>query len=202
VSKLKPLFKPWHFIVLGISLTVLAAVLNHFSIETKYAELTLLRDKITNLDSRIDSLWQRNIEAERKKDLAALFSDLSTIKLSTSVTQPIVTQYIDSIQDRIPSQKPLPILSIDDNDTPHTQKNITDPTKEQLSQQAEHQITQIESHQQYLQSEIDDLYFDKINLEKQQMPIEINITLTRNISLFLQLLGLILVLSRDLVRKD
>jgi hypothetical protein len=176
--------KPWHCIVTGIALTIIASILNHFTIENKYAELSALRAQAVNIDTRIDSLWQRNIEAERKKELAALFQGLQADNTDTGISansaRPILPnlllQYVNS---------------------------FVSPTETKLNKDSAHaQVIQaIERHQHALKEQIDDLYFEKIVLDKTQAPIEMEISLTRNISLFLQLLGLFSVISKDLVRK-
>jgi len=162
--------KPWHLILFGIGLTIVAALMQHISIAQKFAQLEEIESKLTNLDGRIDSLWQQHVEAERKKEFAALIS--SDTNRNNADAQAVLEHYLNSLQ---PDQK-----------------------------MSHHQdaIKAITHHQEALRDQIDDLYFKHLEQSKARRPLQRDIDNTRNIALLLQLLGLILVLSKDLAKRD
>lgn len=184
--------KPWHLILFGIALSIAAALMQHIRIEEKFAELEELDTKIANLDARIDSLWQQHVEAERKKEFAYLLlalHDKTSIEedddkrhsaaISSMALNEVLTKYLASIQ----------------NNT--VDKNRISDNRHKSSASA-----QIEAHQRQLRDQIDDLYFEHLELNKLRRPLQKEIDVTRNIALLLQLLGLILVLSKDLARRE
>lgn len=183
--------KPWHLILFGIALSIAAALMQHIRIEEKFAELEELDTKIANLDARIDSLWQQHVEAERKKEFASLLlalHDKTSIvgddkrhnaAISNTALNEVLTTYLASIQNNAFNNN-----RISDN-------------RHKSSASA-----QIEAHQRQLRDQIDDLYFEHLELSKLRRPLQKEIDVTRNIALLLQLLGLILVLSKDLARRE
>lgn len=183
--------KPWHLILFGIALSIAAALMQHIRIEEKFAELEELDTKIANLDARIDSLWQQHVEAERKKEFASLLvalHDKTSIEdddkrhsaaISSMALNEVLTKYLASIQNN----------TVDKN-------RISDNSHKSSAS------AQIEAHQRQLRDQIDDLYFEHLELSKLRRPLQKEIDVTRNIALLLQLLGLILVLSKDLARRE
>ncbi|MCV6624287.1 MAG: hypothetical protein OIF51_21315, partial [Cellvibrionaceae bacterium] len=184
---LKPYhLKPWHLILFGIALSISAALMQHIRIEEKFADLEELDTKVANLDARIDSLWQQHVEAERKKEFASLLlalhkktiiqedDKLPRTAISNMALNEVLTKYLASIQNNTFDNN-----RISDNSV---QKVETSPG------------TQIEAHQRQLRNQIDDLYFESLELRKLRRPLQKEIDVTRNIALLLQLLGLILVL--------
>ena len=164
------MLKPWHLILFGIGLTIIAALMQHISIAQKFAQLEEIEGRLTNLDGRIDSLWQQHVEAERKKEFAALIS--SDSHKDNAKAHAALANYLKSIH------------------SSETQPEDSDP------------ISAISRLQLQLRDQIDDLYFERIEQSKAQRPLQREIDTTRNIALLLQLLGLILVLSKDLAKRD
>ena len=169
--------KPWHLILLGIGLTISAALIQHVLVEQRYHELEQLMSKINRLDTRINSLWQQHIEAERKKEFAALLWQADAGDRQSSV---FLNDYLTSLA----------------TDT----HNGHAPDTTQMSLQAS--LALISDHQATLREQIDDLYFERITVGEAQAPLLKTINQGKNIALLMQLLGLILVLSKDLARNN
>lgn len=174
------MLKPWHLTLSGITLTITAALMQHLSLEDKFAQVEQIESRLLNLDTRIDSLWQQHIEAERKKEFAALSVQFSNIPEHPS--QVLVQDYLASIN----------TLGIAENKSAQQESSTEETNANKI----------ISQHQTRLLEHIDSLYFERLQQAKAQQPIQREISTTRNIALLLQLLGLILVLSKDWAKPN
>lgn len=175
------MLKPWHLTLSGITLTIAAALMQHLILEDKFAQVEQIESRLLNLDTRIDSLWQQHIEAERKKEFASLSAQFSNIPENPS--QVLIRRYLASIN------------------TVGEAKNKTGTQQEKSTEETSANEV-ISQHQTRLLEHIDSLYFERLQQAKAQQPIQREISTTRNIALLLQLLGLILVLSKDWAKPN
>lgn len=178
------MLKPWHLTLSGITLTIAAALMQHLSLEEKFAQVEQIETRLLNLDSRIDSLWQRYLEAERKKEFAALIAHFSGHPEHPS--QVLIRGYLASI-----------------NTVAETKNNEGVQQQSSAGNAATTSVNDVISqHQARLLEHIDSLYLERLQQAKAQQPIQREISTTGNIALLLQLLGLILVLSKDWAKAN
>lgn len=175
--KIKSYLKPWILITTGIVMNIISAVLTHYFISQNNTELQLIDQQITNIESNIESQWQTKIEMERKKEFILLLlnqHDLTTIK---KPIKDYLEQHLTRLQQYSLSKPPLTVdLSINQTIriTQLAQKSIID--------------------------DINNQYFQKLELESAKKPLQDHNAQLYSLAIFMQLIGLILVLSRDLAR--
>ncbi|WP_244556691.1 hypothetical protein [Enterovibrio nigricans] len=63
-------------------------------------------------------------------------------------------------------------------------------------------MLKIDQQQDLLREKIDSLYLENLQLAESQREINGNISAYRNLALFLQVLGLALIMARDLSRRQ
>jgi len=179
--KFKALFAPWVLVIVGISFNIFAAIITNHFISTNNEKLRLIEGKISDIELRINTYWQNRQDVERKKDFILLYSQSGQQTKDTFVDQHI-QQYMLGLMQDYQLQSELQAMS---QTRPHDQQiiDIIDRVKE------------------IIVNDIDDIYLDKLLLEKQKHPLNRDNARLMSIALFLQMLGLILVLAKDL-RKD
>jgi hypothetical protein len=179
----RAIFAPWVFVLTGVVFNILSAVITHYFIGLNYDKVNEINNKINNQQVLIDSLWQSKTEVERKQEFYILF--LTSVDKSNSMGQEIVSQYRNYLNELIDIYDLVQLV-------------------DQVNQSIEGNLQLLlevsaQSQQKIIQS-INDTYFDILDLEAQKIPIEKNNALLYSIAIFLQVIGLILVLARDLRR--
>lgn len=182
MTLLDRLLAPWIFVVTGIIFNILSAVLTHYFIGLNNDQINTLDRNIANKQVLIDSLWQSKNELERKKEFFILF-----LASQAESNSPLVDYYRDYIE----------TLAEDyDLEGFDKQLNKIDFTRPvllvELSNAAQRSV--IES--------INNTYFESLELNESKMPLEKNNARLFSIAIFLQLIGLILVLAKDLRRPQ
>ena len=174
-------FAPWVFVTTGIIFNILSAVITHYFIGLNNEKITDIDRNINNKQVLIESLWQSKTEVERKKEF---FIVLLTMEANNqSEHADLIDRYY---QDYVLETAKTHHLSGFEN---RPGLNMRDPELLlQLSESAQTSI--IES--------INNTYFERIELEEGKTPIEKNNARLFSIAIFLQVIGLILVLARDL----
>lgn len=175
---IKSYLKPWVLISIGIAMNIISAVMTHYFISENNAELNAIETKISNITSNIEQQWQSKTELERKKEFVLLL-------LNSHNNQPLNPEIKTYLLHHLSVVKEFYL-----NDKSKT---------EELSIQQTIEIT--EKAQNKLIKEISDQYFNKLELESEKEPLSANNALLYSIAIFMQLIGLILVLSRDLARQ-
>ncbi len=180
---MKNIFKkwlsPWVLVMIGIIFNIFAAIISNHYISLNNEKLHLLEEQISRIDIRINSFWQESQTIERKKEFILLLAQLGQLTLDPSVLQHI-QQFIGQLKADYDLNQPLKWNSAID------------------SQQI---IDIINSARRKILDDIDDIYLDRILLEKQQQPINNTNSRLMIIALFLQMFGLILVLAKDLQKN-
>jgi hypothetical protein len=172
---------PWVFVLSGVVFNILSAVITHYFIGLNTDEINVIDRKINSKQVLIDSLWQSRTELERKKEFFILLlanpaNELaSTGNLYRDYLNDLSSTYtLDEFQSRIDQGNGYELgLMLD------------------LSRAAQSAI--VES--------INSSYFETLALEEAKMPLERNNSRLFSIAIFLQVIGLILVLARDLRRQ-
>ena len=174
---IKALFAPWILVVVGIGFNIFSAIITNHFISANNDKLQQIESKISAIELRINTYWQNRQNIERKKEFILLYSQSG--KQSGDV---FVKHYIQGyIQDLV-------------KDYQLNENQPSDLTEQQL-------ITIIDRVKNIIVDEIDDIYLDKLLLEKQKHPLNSDNASLMSFALFLQMLGLILVLSRDLKKE-
>ena len=179
---IKHYLQPWILITIGIAMNIFSAIVTHYFISQNNSDLHTIQQRINAIESNIESQWQTKNEMERKKEFILLL-------LNSQVAQPInpeIITYLDHYHSTIKKhylndaqRQSLSNKSIDINSTI--------------------MITQLA--QEKVINDINDKYFEKLELDSSQQPIKDKNAFLYSVAIFTQLIGLILVLSRDLARK-
>ena len=173
---LKKCLSPWVLVMVGIVFNIVAAVISNHYISLNNDKLHRLQDEISRIDVRINSFWQESQTIERKKEFMLLFAQLGQL-----THDPLVKQQISHFTERLIEEYQL-----------NQPANLTSTVD---SRQI---IDIIDTSRNKIINDIDDIYLDRIMLEKQQRPINDANSRLMIIALFLQMFGLILVLAKDL----
>ena len=179
-SRLDRFLAPWVFVLTGIVFNILSAVITHYFIGLNNDAINVIDRDIQNKQVLIDSLWQSKTEVERKQEFFILLLSGKTEK--QAVTE---TYYRDYLKELLNTYALKDFKTRMERDTGSDLDLLLD-----LSSAAQESV--IES--------INDTYFEVLELQEAKMPIERDNSRLFSIAIFLQVIGLILVLSRDLRR--
>ena len=174
---------PWVFVATGILFNILSAVITHYFIGLNNDRIDEIDRGIQSKQVLIDSLWQSKTEVERKKEFFILLLSLQQ-EMQANHVELINNHYRDHVSS-IASTYNLPGF-----DEPASIKMHDPELLLQISEAAQKSI--IES--------INNTYFERIELEETKNPIDRDNARLLSIAIFLQVIGLILVLARDLKR--
>lgn len=180
-SRLDRFLAPWVFVLTGIIFNILSAVITHYFIGLNNDAIDIIDREIQRKEVLIDSLWQSKNEVERKKEFFILL--LSSKPDKPDVVETIYRDYLKEVMDSYGLKEFTPRM---DRDTGSDLDLLLD-----LSGAAQKSI--IES--------INNTYFETIELQETKMPLVRDSSRLFSIAIFLQVIGLILVLARDLRRQ-
>lgn len=179
---IKRYLQPWVLITIGIMMNIVSAIVTHYFISENNSELHALKQKVSVIESNIESQWQTKNEMERKKEFILLL-------LNSQESHEIDLEITDYLNQYISSLKRLYL---------YAETNLI-PSDNIIDIELTINITKLAQNK--VISDINDKYFEKLELEGTQQPIKDNNAFLYSIAIFMQLIGLILVLSRDLARK-
>lgn len=180
-SRLDRFLAPWVFVLTGIIFNILSAVITHYFIGLNNDAINIIDNEIQRKEVLIDSLWQSKNEVERKKEFFILL--LSSKLDKSEVVETIYSDYLEEVMD---SYQLKEFTTRMDRDIGSDLGLLLD-----LSRAAQKSI--IES--------INDTYFETLELQEAKMPLVHDNSRLFSIAIFLQVIGLILVLARDLRRQ-
>jgi hypothetical protein len=180
-SALDRLLSPWVFVLTGIVFNILSAVITHYFIGLNNDAINLIDRDINRQQVLIDSLWQSKVEVERKKEFFILL-------FAQPEDRPAASEsfYRDYLQELMSTYDLTEFA-------PRMDRDRGNPLGLLLDISAAAQDTIIES--------INNTYFETIELREARMPLESDNSRLFSIAIFLQVIGLILVLARDLRRN-
>lgn len=180
-SRLDRWLAPWVFVLTGIVFNVLSAVITHYFIGLNNDDINIIDREVQNRQVLIDSLWQSKTEVERKKEFFILL--LTNGSEQPATTRDYFRTYLEEVIDH---------YALADFKARMEQANANDlDLLLDLSSAA--QESTIES--------INATYFEILELRETRMPLERSNSRLFSIAIFLQVIGLILVLARDLRRR-
>ncbi|MBL7004542.1 MAG: hypothetical protein ISR69_11000 [Gammaproteobacteria bacterium] len=154
-------------------MNIISAIMTHYFISQNNTLVNSIDTKIQKIETQIKSLWQAKTEMEQKKDFILLLLSSQPKSISPTILN-YLNQYLDSINKRFLNSDKRQSLSIE--------------TTIALTQKA----------QKKLINEINDQYLIQSEYVSSKKPIQENTAALYSIAIFMQLIGLILVLSRDL----
>ncbi len=179
-TKLDRLLAPWVFVLTGILFNILSAVITHYFIGLNNDAINLLNRDIERKQVLIDSLWQSRIEVERKKEFfILLFARPST---DSDASEAIYRDYLQELL------------------TTHGLKEFQTRMDRDTGSELDLLLDVSDAAQAAIIESINNSYFETLELREARMPLESDNSRLYSIAIFLQVIGLILVLARDLRR--
>lgn len=170
---------PWVLVITGVVFNILSAVITHYFIGINNQQLNELQQKAAQYDTLIESQWRSKTEIDRNREFLLILLNQSHKDNASSIHHYINDQLATTIDQQQLSDTKFNTASTPDFDT-----------IESISTRAKQKII----------AYINDSYLEKLEIENQQMPLKDKNSLLFTISIFLQLTGLILVLSKDIMR--
>ncbi|MDX2507086.1 MAG: hypothetical protein QNL62_21780 [Gammaproteobacteria bacterium] len=182
----KKFLAPWVLVIIGILFNILAALITNYFISLNNDKLAQLDEQAQGIDNRINHYWQDRQNIERKMEfILLLLQQKLQQKLSQQEVQTqdlFVVQYIENFIQQIIKQY-----------------KITPTEHDTLNSQSVIEVVQLTQEQ--IVNDIDEIYFDKLTLEKEKRQLSGINSRLMSVALFLQLLGLILILAKDIQRN-
>ena len=162
----------WLIVLIGLLFNISAALVTHFMIDEKNNQLNMLSMQMNSNNKEMDLLWLQIEGIERKREVLYLLLNQGELK------EPIAKQFSRLLESHLHQKIPAAVLlSITDLDL------------------------QINDYQNNIREEIDNKFFLNLELADLEMILRKEISTLRNWSIFLQMIGLSLILARDLSRK-
>jgi len=180
-SRLDRFLAPWVFVLTGIVFNILSAVITHYFIGLNNDQISVLERDIQNKQVLIDSLWQSRVEVERKQEFFILL--LSNQSDSPANIESYYQEYLDGL------------VNV------HDLKEFVAREKQAMITDIDLLLTISSAAQKSIVESINATYFETLELQEAKMPLEQDNSRLFSIAIFLQVIGLILVLARDLRRQ-
>ena len=180
-SRLDRFLAPWVFVLTGIIFNILSAVITHYFIGLNNDQISVLERDIQNKQVLIDSLWQSRVEVERKQEFFILL--LSNQSDSPAIIESYYQEYLDSL------------VNV------HGLKEFVAREKQAMINDIDSLLAISGAAQKSIVESINATYFETLELQEAKMPLEQDNSRLFSIAIFLQVIGLILVLARDLRRQ-
>jgi len=168
---------PWILVLTGILFNILSAVIAHYFIGLNNSRLAQIEEQTQRIDSQINTYWQQRQNIERKMEFILLLQ-----QKGKKIGDPFIMEYVARFVQSLRKQYNI---TAESEQTPNSQEII------QLVQET----------QEKLINDIDSTYLNQLTLDKQKMLISSSNSRLMSMALFLQLIGLILVLAKDFQRN-
>ena len=179
-SRLDRFLAPWVFVLTGIIFNILSAVITHYFIGLNNDQISTLERDIQNKQVLIDSLWQSRVEVERKQEFFILL--LSNNPDNPAIVENYYQEYLAGLVNT------------------HTLEEFALRKKQPMINDIELMLSISSAAQKSIIESINATYFETLELQEAKMPLERANSRLFSIAIFLQVIGLILVLARDLRR--
>lgn len=162
----------WTIVMIGLVFNISSALVTHLFIEEKNEKLTLLNMEISKNNNEIKLLWAQIEGVEQKRDTLLLLTQRGEIN-------PRIVTVLSSVFAAYLQQK-LTIKELN---------NI------------ELMMAKINQYQQRIRDQIDLRFVTNLDYIERENKYKKSVSSLRNWSIFLQLIGLSLILARDLSRQ-
>lgn len=167
----------WVFVATGLALNIISALMTNFLIDDANREASALIQQQESHEKLINLTWKQVESIERKRELVLLLLSLAEVN-EQSVPEPVQLQIISELQDWINT-------------------SVTELTMTNLSAV----MQGMNDTQRVHRNKINQLYIQNLALAQSYEHKVKSISRQRNLALFLQILGLALMLARDLNRR-
>ncbi|UTM56096.1 hypothetical protein L4174_009560 [Photobacterium sp. CCB-ST2H9] len=168
----------WLVVAIGLLLNIISALMTNFYIDTATMDAGQLLQQQSSNDKLISLTWQQIESIERKREVT-----LSLLTLSQSSQ----TQLPEAVQNELLRELHAWQAMRFETLTLSTLPDI---------------MTAMNREQEQLREKINQLYIENLTLGEQYTGLMSDISGLRNLALFLQIIGLAMVLARDLSRKQ
>ncbi|MDA0902614.1 MAG: hypothetical protein O3B09_04325 [Proteobacteria bacterium] len=177
------LIKPEFLVVLGIIFTVTSALISNYLLEKNSLRLKEINEKSVVIEHKINNHWKYIEASERKIDLAIIALAKSDDVENNSEVENYFSDWIGNIisSTNLGLENELLLLQKSDE-----MKKISK------------YIAMVKIFKERSIDKINDLYIERLLVENQKSDILEKDMFLKNMSLFLQIIGLILVLSRNI----
>ena len=175
------LLAPWVFVLTGIVFNILSAVITHYFIGLNTDEINRIDSEIAGKQVFIDSQWQSRVEVERKKEFFVLL--FATPNADLEAGEIIYRDYLRELINVHGLEDFQARLERDDEPRVPLLLDVSNAALQAII------------------ASINSTYFETLELRDTRMPLERANSRLYSIAIFLQLVGLILVLARDLRRS-
>jgi len=162
----------WSIVLIGLLFNISSALVTHFIIDGKTRQLNSLSMQVKSNNKEMDLLWLQIEGIERKRETLYLLLNQRELKM------PIAAQFQRLLESHFQQKIPMSVLL-----------NISEADLE------------INAYQADIREQIDNKFFLNLTLSELEMSLTKEISTLRNWSIFLQMIGLALILARDLSRK-
>ncbi len=179
-SRLDRWLAPWVFVLTGIIFNILSALIIHYFIGLNNDQINQIDRAIQGKQVLIDSQWQSKTEVERKKEFFILL--LAGKPANPALTESYYHAYLNELMHT------------------HDLQDFVTRMQRHAGTDLELLLDLSSAAQQSIIASINNSYFESLELQEQKMPLEGDNALLFSIAIFLQVIGLILVLARDLRR--
>jgi hypothetical protein len=173
----------WLLVATGLLMNIAAALITNFYIDRIQIQQNDNNNQQVTNQKLIELTWQQMDTLERKREsalLALLQSSIQpALETSTNISNSLLIKQLEKSLHQY--DKSLVLKPFSQENAPLWSQSITDI-------------------QQQLGNKIDDIFIENIELKTQQHSLMTSISKLRNLALFLQILGLALILARDLKR--
>lgn len=173
MSKKKRILKPWHFVMTGVLMTVISALLSHYVIAKQTDRIEELTSKSQNVEQTIQQLWENARVLESKKDISVVLMSLPDETYTINFITYILHDIGEKLENRDSISREDAFLFLREKVLAHKARTV---------------------------EMINDLYGEKLAFDDEILAIERENTDYNIFALFFQILGLALVVSRDLVK--
>ena len=162
----------WLIVLIGLAFNISSALVTHFIIEGKAEHLNLLAMETGSNNKEMDLLWLQIEGIERKRETLYLLLNQGPLQDSIAVS---FRRLLES----------------------HLQQEISLSSLQNI----EELDSSINEYQEGVREKINNKFFLNLELMELEMALKKELSSLRNWSIFLQMIGLSLILARDLNRK-
>lgn len=167
----------WVFVATGVIFNIAAAVITHYFIGINDQHLSQLEKMSIEQDTLIQSQWRMKTEIDRKQEFLLTLLNQNKIQPQAETTR-FIAQQLNLVlaQQKLNTQQIKPDEAIDFGTINKASKLI----------------------QKQIISRINNTYLEKLEIEDRKAPLKERNSTLYSVAIFLQLMGLILVLAKDL----
>lgn len=168
----------WILVATGLLLNIVSALMTNFYIDSATVDANQLVQHQYNNEKLISLTWQQIEGIERKRELV-----LNLVSISELSGAPLPVPVQQEIHDQL---------------APLHHVTFTELTTGKLTGI----MTAFSTEQEQLREKINQLFIDNLALAEKHTQLMAHISGLRNLALFLQIIGLALILARDLSRQQ